>query len=89
MDVCSICEDLTVKMRSPLNNNARLAAAAAADILVHKRRAKKFYSKMKSIPERCGDRPVQNVPLPQLPVQEWNVILLDLTHSYVDIRRIS
>lgn len=77
VDVCSICEDLTVKMRSPLNNNARLAAAA--DILVHKRRAKKFYSKMKSIPELCGDRPdvtaiafdfMQNVPLPQLPVQE-------------------
>lgn len=34
VDVCSICEDLTVKMRSPLNNYARLAAAA--DILVHK-----------------------------------------------------
>lgn len=83
-------------MRSPLKNNARLAAAA--DILVHKRRAKKFYSKMKIIPELCGDRPdvtaiafdfMQNVPLPQLPVQEWNVFLLDLTRSYVDIRRIS
>lgn len=77
VDVCSTCEDLTVKMRSPLNNNAKLAAAA--EMLVHKRRAKKFYNKMKSVPALCKDRPdvtaiafdfMQNLQLPELPVQE-------------------
>ncbi|KAG8332466.1 hypothetical protein J6590_022679 [Homalodisca vitripennis] len=40
VDVCSQCEDLNTKMRSSLNDNANLAAAA--EMLVHKRRANKF-----------------------------------------------
>ncbi|KAG8276304.1 hypothetical protein J6590_068592 [Homalodisca vitripennis] len=43
VDVCSQCEDLNTKMRSSLNDNAKLAAAA--EMLVHKRRANKFYKK--------------------------------------------
>lgn len=77
VDVCSQCEDLNIKMKSSLNNNTKLVAAA--EMLVHKRRANKFYKKMQSVPSLCeGKKDVmaisfdfmQNVPLPALPVQE-------------------
>uniref|UniRef100_A0A6P7FIF1 Uncharacterized protein LOC114330535 n=1 Tax=Diabrotica virgifera virgifera TaxID=50390 RepID=A0A6P7FIF1_DIAVI len=64
-------------MKSSLNQNAKLLAAA--DIVIHKRRAKQFYSKIKYVPEMCNNRTdimaisfdfMQNVQLPALPVQE-------------------
>lgn len=77
VDVCSQCEDLNTKMKSSLNHNAKLAAAA--DMLVHKRRANKFYKKMQIMSTVCESKKdamaisfdfMQNVPLPALPVQE-------------------
>lgn len=78
VDVCSTCEDLNTKIKSPfLNDNAKLVAVA--ELLVHKRRAKKFYNKMQEITNLCKeDRNtsalvfdyMQNLPLPFLPVQE-------------------
>lgn len=78
IDVCSKCEELNVKMRDPhLNDGAK--RTAAAELMIHKRRAGKFYKKVKEIQEKCAsDETVlglsfdymQNLPLPTLPVQE-------------------
>lgn len=78
VDVCSMCEDLKIKMKSnTLNDNAK--RAACAEFMVHQRRAKKFYNKLKEIKELSKSRPdvmgiafdfMQNLPLPLLPVQE-------------------
>lgn len=78
VDVCSTCEDLKVKIKSnTLNDNAK--RVAAAEMMVHKRRAKRFYNKMQEIKELSKSRPdvmgiafnyMQNLPLPLLPVQE-------------------
>lgn len=51
----------------------------AAELIVHKRRAKKFYTKLKEVQSLCKERPevmglafdyMQNMPLPHIPVQE-------------------
>lgn len=78
VDVCSTCEDLNVKIKSTtLNKNAK--RVAVAELLVHKRRAKKFYSKLQEVTQLCKEREdvmgivfdyMQNLPLPHLPVQE-------------------
>lgn len=78
VDVCSKCEELKTKMKcSFLNENAK--KAAAAELMVHTRRAKKFYSKLKEIKTKCEKEDnvmgisldyMQNVPLPHIPVQE-------------------
>ena len=45
VDVCSLCEELGTKLRYPnLNDNAK--RVTAAELMVHKRRAKKFYNKL-------------------------------------------
>lgn len=47
VDVCSTCENLNTKLKEKsLNDNAK--RTAAAELLVHKRKAKKFYTTMKS-----------------------------------------
>lgn len=78
VDVCSACEDLNSKIKSSsLNENTK--RASVAEPLVHKRRACKFYQKLKSVTEMCSDRNdvagivfdfMQNLPLPCIPVQE-------------------
>ncbi|CAH1988271.1 unnamed protein product [Acanthoscelides obtectus] len=78
VDVCGQCEELTTKLKdSNLNDNAK--RVAAAELMVHKRRAKKFYSKLKEVTDLCHEREdvggivfdyVQNMPLPVIPVQE-------------------
>lgn len=77
IDTCTTCEELGVKIKSPhLNEVAK--RAAIAELLIHKRRSKKFYMKMKEIETRCKEVHVgaicidfmQNLPLPHIPVQE-------------------
>ena len=78
IDVCSKCEELNVKMRDPhLNDGAK--RTVAAELMIHKRRAGKFYRKVKAIQEKCASDErglelsfdyMQNLPLPTLPVQE-------------------
>lgn len=78
IDVCSKCEELNVKIKDPhLNDGAK--RTATAELIVHKRRASKFYKKVKEIEEKCANNEtvlglsfdyMQNLPLPTLPVQE-------------------
>lgn len=78
VDVCSQCEELGTKLKDQnLNDNAK--RVAAAELMIHKRRANKFYSKLKEITALCHERNdvggivfdyIQNMPLPVIPVQE-------------------
>lgn len=78
IDVCSTCEELTAKIRSPfLNENAK--RVAVAEKVVHLCRAKKFYKKQQEVKTLCENKPevgaivfdyMQNLPLPKIPVQE-------------------
>ena len=46
IDVCSTCEELTAKIKSPhLTENVK--RAAVTDKIIHVRRSKKFYNKQK------------------------------------------
>nr|CAD7402945.1 unnamed protein product [Timema poppensis] len=77
-DVCSTCEQLSVKIKSPALND-RAKRVAVAEKVVHVRRSKKFYNKLNEIRE-VGKRDdqvsaivfdyMQNLPLPHVPVQE-------------------
>lgn len=76
VDVCSQCESLKSKLRDQaLNDNAK--RTAAAELMIHKRRAKKFYTCMQEASKNddketaalCFDY-MQNLPLPNIPVQE-------------------
>lgn len=78
-DACVTCEELNVKIENPsLNENAK--RAAVAELLVHKRRAKKFYISLKDITAKCEKEPTKivgicidfmaNVSLPCIPVQD-------------------
>lgn len=72
VDVCSTCENLGIKIKSTqLNNNAK--RVAVAELIVHKRRAKKIYSKLAEVKEVCQTDEtsyaivfdyMQNLPLP-------------------------
>lgn len=78
VDVCSECERLKTKLLDQqLNNNAK--RVIAAELIVHKRRAKKYYTKLQEIKKKCEEEPevmgitfdfMQNLPLPNIPVQE-------------------
>jgi hypothetical protein len=78
VDVCSECERVGAKLKDKnLNDNAK--RIVAAELMVHKRRAKKFYTKLKQIKQLCSERAdvaaitfdyIQNLPLPHIPVQE-------------------
>lgn len=78
VDVCSTCEELNMKIKSSTLNEAA-KRAAVAELIVHKRRAKKFYGKLQEVTELCKSREdtsaivfdyMQNLPLPFMPVQE-------------------
>lgn len=78
IDVCSECERLGTKLKDPhLNDNAK--RVNAAELLIHKRRAKKFYTQIQNVTKMCAERDdvcgitfdfMQNLPLPDIPVQE-------------------
>lgn len=78
IDTCCVCEELNVKIRRPhLNNNAK--RVAVAELMLHKRRAKKFYSKLREVEELAKTHDdvagltfdfMQNIMLPATPVQE-------------------
>lgn len=76
VDVCSQCESLNAKLKNKeLNPRTKLATQGELDL--HKRRARKFYSKMKAATENTDDDTafvcfdyMQNLPLPNIPVQE-------------------
>ena len=78
VDVCSTCEELNAKIKSPfINENAK--RHAVAELVVHKRRAKKLYNKLQEVTDMCKEKKtvaglvldfMQNLPLPFIPVQE-------------------
>lgn len=76
VDVCSQCENFKSKLRDPcLSDNVK--RSVAAEQIVHKRRAKKFYIKQKEMINNTDEDTVvlcfdfmQNLPLPNIPVQE-------------------
>lgn len=78
IDVCSKCEELGVKLKDPhLNDTAK--RVVAAELMVHKRRAKKYFAKIDETRKLCKENEkvaalcfdyMQNLPLPFLPVQE-------------------
>nr|CAH7738846.1 unnamed protein product [Callosobruchus chinensis] len=76
VDVCSECERLNAKIK---DKNLTVKRVAIAELIVQKRRAKKFYTKLKEIEAICHERPevmgiafdyIQNLPLPNISVQE-------------------
>lgn len=78
VDVCSECERLNARVKDP-NLNDIAKRVAIAELMVHKRRAKKFYAKLKEVEEKCSTQKevmgltfdyIQNMPLPHIPVQE-------------------
>ena len=80
IDSCCTCEELNLKLRSPHLSDAA-NRNAAAELMLHKRRLKKFYNKLQneSNPETKQNEPhvleiafdyMQNIPLPMIPVQE-------------------
>lgn len=78
IDVCCKCEELTAKIKSPhICDSAK--RAAQLELEIHKRRSNKFYKALKEMTDRCRKEPnvgciafdfMQNLPLPQIPVQE-------------------
>lgn len=77
VDSCCKCEELKVKIKSPhLNESAK--RAAVAELAVHVRKSKKFYSALKQ--DITDDKSnnilslsvdfMQNISLPKVPVQE-------------------
>lgn len=78
VDVCNSCEDLSLKIKNPkLNDEAK--RVAVAEKMVHERRAKKFYSALKTTTEECRQREnlaafcfdfMQNLQLPEFPTQD-------------------
>nr|CAI5857087.1 unnamed protein product [Callosobruchus analis]CAI5867925.1 unnamed protein product [Callosobruchus analis] len=62
VDVCNECETISLKLRNKaLNDTAK--RVATAELLVHKRRAKKFYNTLKSSQETCHSRMSLQYPL--------------------------
>ncbi|XP_072399201.1 uncharacterized protein [Diabrotica undecimpunctata] len=78
-DACVTCEELNLKIKSPvLNENAK--RVAVAELTVHKRKSKKFYASLKEVTTQCVSMPeknvgicidfMANVSLPCIPVQD-------------------
>lgn len=77
-DACVTCEELNNKIKNPLlNDNAK--KAAVAELMVHKRRSKKFYNSLNETKKICEDDKktigisidfMANVSLPCIPVQD-------------------
>ncbi|XP_050315421.1 uncharacterized protein LOC126749795 isoform X1 [Anthonomus grandis grandis] len=78
VDVCNTCEDLDLKIKNPLLN-VDAKRVAIAEKMVHQRRAKKFYSTLKTATEECQQRDdlvaisfdfMQNLQLRGFPTQD-------------------
>lgn len=77
-DTCNTCEEKMKRIRDPrLNENAK--KVCAAEFMLHKRRAKRFYSSMANSKEVSKQNNntlglvfdfMQNIDLPKVPVQE-------------------
>lgn len=77
VDTCITCEELSTKIKqSNLSENAK--RSVVAQLMIHKRRAKKFYNKISSVQDLCKERDdvaaitfdfMQNLPLPHIPIQ--------------------
>lgn len=78
VDTCVTCESLNTKIKSPaLNEVAR--RSAVAELIVHKRKSKKFYHKLDEVRNKCqSDDSIAGlcfdfmmcVQLPDIPVQD-------------------
>jgi hypothetical protein len=78
VDTCCECEQLSVKIKSKtLNDVAK--RVASAELIVHKRRAKKFYASLEDAKKICKEKSdtvalcfdfMQNVNMPKIPVQD-------------------
>ena len=79
IDSCCTCEELNLKLRNPHLSDAA-KRNAAAELMLHKRRSKKFYNKLQteSNTEIKQNEPhvlaiafdyMQNIPLPMIPAQ--------------------
>lgn len=77
IDCCCTCKGLQVNIKNPHIADS-VKKAAVAELIIHKRRAKKFYTKLKHeatatdephVMSLCMDF-MQNILLPQIPVQE-------------------
>jgi len=79
VDTCCLCEELNLKIKSPhLNDVAK--RAAVAELLVHKRKGKKFYAALKHEQSDDGKKEsnvlalsfdfMKTISLPKLPIQE-------------------
>ncbi|KAK4885046.1 hypothetical protein RN001_001317 [Aquatica leii] len=75
---CNTCEDLSLKIKNP-KLNAQAKRVAVAEKIVHQRRAKKFYSTLKTTTVECQQRKdlaafcfdfMQNLQLPEFPTQD-------------------
>lgn len=78
VDVCSTCEEFNTKIKSSLLNEVA-KRVVVAELLVHKRRAKRFFIKFEEVSEIYKNRKdvlaitfdyMQNLPFPFIPVQE-------------------
>lgn len=80
IDCCCTCEELGLKLKSPHLSDAA-KRNAAAELMIHRRQSKKFYSRLQS--EVCPDKSkdqhhvlaiafdyMQNMSLPVIPVQD-------------------
>lgn len=89
VDTCCSCEQLNIKIKHvSLNENAK--KSAEAELVVHKRRAKKFFTVLKNVKKEVQERNdmvglcfdfMQNAHLPIIPVQD----LFYLTQLTVNI----
>lgn len=95
VDSCITCESLSIKSKSKeLNDNAK--KTYIAELIVHKRRANKFYKKIKEIEKLCQNEEntiglcfdfMQNLQLPHIPVQDV-FYLRQLTVSVFNIHNL-
>lgn len=78
VDTCIKCEELSIKIKSASLGEAA-KRTSVAELMVHKRRAKKFYSKLQQISDVCKAEDdsvgicfdyMQNMPMPHIPVQD-------------------
>lgn len=78
VDTCCVCEELSVKIKSPSLNPAA-KRVAEAELMVHKRRSKKFTKALQESTELCQQSEnvvglcfdfMMNLQLPTIPVQE-------------------
>lgn len=93
VDTCCKCEDLSNKIKNKsLNETAK--RTAVAEMIVHKRQAKQFYTILKSSRDECKIRNdllcitfdyMQNLQLPKIPVQDL-FYLRQLTINLFGIR---